>query len=138
VEIRKGKITIFNGGIEYYLDKKQNTEIEETSERIKKFSDLNSSRRDQKRIEAEFRQKKYIATKDIIQQIEKLEKEIELSELREKELESILADPSVYSNPQEAKERNLEYIQTKELLDRTIAEWEKFSENLHNIEKQFP
>ena len=138
VEIRKGEIAIFQGGIEYYLDKKQNTEIEETSERMKKSADINSSRRDQKRIEAELRQKKYIATKDLIQQIEKLEKEIELSEIRKRELETILANPAVYSNPQEAKDRNLEYVQTKELLDKTIAEWEKLSENLHNIEKLFP
>jgi ATP-binding cassette, subfamily F, member 3 len=138
VEIRKGEISIFNGGIEYYLDKKQNTVIEETSEGMRKSADLNSSRRDQKRIEAEMRQKKYIATKDLIQQIEKLEKEIEVSEKRQRELEITLADPAVYSNPQEAKERNLEYIQTKELLDQKIADWEKLTENLHNIEKLFP
>jgi ATP-binding cassette subfamily F protein 3 len=137
VEIRKGEIAIFNGGIEYYLDKKQNTEIVEASEKISKSGDLNSSRKDQKRIEAEMRKKKYIATKDLIQQIEKLEQEIELFEVRQKELEKMLADPSVYTNPQEARDRNLEYQKTKELLDRTILEWEKFSEELHKIEKQF-
>ena len=138
VEIRKGQITNFQGGIEYYLDKKQHTEMEEITERMKKSADLNSTRRDQKRIDAEMRQKRYIATKDLIQEIEKLEKEIELSELRQRELETILVDPAVYSNPQEAKNRNLEYVQTKELLDKTIAAWEKLSEELHNIEKQFP
>ncbi|MDR3668635.1 MAG: ABC-F family ATP-binding cassette domain-containing protein [Ignavibacteriaceae bacterium] len=137
VEIRKGQISIFNGGIEYYLDKKQNTAIEESLERGKKSFDLNSSRKDQKRIDAEIRQKRYMATKDLIQQIERLEKKIELSETRQRELESILADPSVYSNPQEARERNLEYIQTKEILEQIIAEWERLSEELHNIEKQF-
>jgi ATP-binding cassette subfamily F protein 3 len=105
---------------------------------MKRTVDLNASRKDQKRTEAELRQKKYMATKDLIKQIDKLEKEIELLEKREKELEKILANPSVYSNPQKAKERNLEYIQTKELFDRTIAEWEKSSENLHNIETLFP
>jgi ATP-binding cassette subfamily F protein 3 len=138
VELRRGKIGIFQGGIEYYLDKKEVTEIEEASERIKISADLNASRKDQKRIEAELRQKKYNATKDLIKHIEKLEIEIELIEIRQKELEKILADPSVYSNPQEVKERNLEYIQTKELFDHTIEEWEKFSEELHNIEKLFP
>ena len=137
VEIRKGEITIFNGGIEYYLDKKQNIEIVDASERIRKSGDLSSSRKDQKRIDAEMRKKKYIATKDLIQQIEKLEQEIELYEIRHKELEKILADPSVYANPQEARDRNLEYQKIKELLDWSIVEWEKFSEELHNIERQF-
>jgi ATP-binding cassette subfamily F protein 3 len=138
VEIRKGEIAIFNGGIEYYLDKKQNTASEEASEKTRKFFDPNATRKDQKRIDAEMRQKRYIATKDLIQQIEKLEKEIESSERRQKELEIILAKPSVYSNPKEAKERNLEYLQTKELLEKIIAEWEKLSEELHAVEKLFP
>jgi ATP-binding cassette subfamily F protein 3 len=137
VEIRKGQIAIFNGGIEYYLDKKQSTLIEETSKRGRKSTVINSVRKDQKRIDAEMRQKRYIATKDLIQQIKKLEKEIEISEKKQRDLEIALADPTVYSNPQEAKERNLEYIQTKELLDQIITEWEKLSEELHNIGKQF-
>jgi ATP-binding cassette, subfamily F, member 3 len=138
VEIRKGQITIFQGGIEYYLDKKQHTEIEEVSETMKRSEDLNTSRKDQKRTEAELRQKKYTATKDLIKQIDKLEKEIGIFEKRQRELEKILIDPRVYSNPNEAREKNLEYIQTKELLDKTIMDWEKLSEDLHNVEKQFP
>jgi ATP-binding cassette, subfamily F, member 3 len=137
VEIRKGLISIFNGGIEYYLEKKQSALIEETSEKGRKTAEASSSRRDQKRIDAEMRQKRYAATKDLIQQIEKLEKQIEKSEIRQKKLEVLLADPAVYSNPQEAKDRNLEYVEIKDLLERTIATWEKLSEDLHNIEKQF-
>jgi hypothetical protein len=49
----------------------------------------------------------------------------------------MLADPSVYTNPQEARDRNLEYQKTKELLTQSITDWEKFSEELHKIEKQF-
>jgi ATP-binding cassette, subfamily F, member 3 len=136
-EIRKGEISIFNGGIEYYLDKKQDTAIEEATEKVRKSVDPNATRKDQKRIDAEMRQKKYTATKDLIQQIEKLEREIESSEIRQKELENILADPTVYSNPQEAKDRNVEYIQVKEFLEQIIVKWEKLSEELHNIEKLF-
>jgi len=58
-------------------------------------------------------------------------------ELKQKELEKILADPSVYSNPQDVKERNHEYQEIKIMLDLAINEWEKESEELHNIEKQF-
>jgi ATP-binding cassette, subfamily F, member 3 len=137
VEIRKGKISIFNGGIEYYLDKKQDAAIEEATEKMSKSVDPNATRKDQKRIDAEMRQKKYTATKDLIQQIEKLEREIESSEIRQKELENILADPTVYSNPQDAKDRNVEYIQVKEFLEQIIVKWEKLSEELHNIEKLF-
>jgi ATP-binding cassette subfamily F protein 3 len=137
VEIRKGEIKIFPGGIEYYLDKKQVTEIEDVSDKLKKIQDLSVSRKDQKRSEAELRQKKYIATRDILKKVNSLEKKIETLELKQKELEQMLVDPSVYSNPQQVKDRNSEYQQTKEKLESTINEWEKYSEELHKIEKQF-
>ena len=137
VEIRKGEIKIFPGGIEYYLDKKQVSEIEEESNRTKKLSDTSGSKKDQKRIEAEMRQKKYLATRDLLKKVAGLEKKIEALELRQKELEKMLADPAVYSNPQEVKERNHEYQQVKGNLDTIISEWEKYSEELHEIEKQF-
>ncbi len=137
VEIRKGEVKIFPGGIEYYLDKKQVTAIEEESIRLKKISDSSGSKKDQKRNEAELRQKKYLATKDILKKVSSIEKKIEILELKQKELEKLLADPTVYSNPQEVKERNHEYQHTKEKLESSIAEWEKYSEELHNIEKQF-
>jgi len=83
------------------------------------------------------RQKKYLATKDLLKKVSGIEKKIETLELRQKELEKMLADPSVYSNPQEVKERNHEYQEIKNKLDLTINEWEKHSEELHRIEKQF-
>jgi ATP-binding cassette subfamily F protein 3 len=137
VEIRKGEIKMFPGGIEYYLEKKQVKEIEEESSRTKKISDISVSKKDQKRTEAELRQKRYQATKDILKKVNIIEKKIETLELKQKELETMLADPSVYSNPKELKERNHEYLQTKTKLDITINEWEKYSVELHNIEKQF-
>jgi ATP-binding cassette subfamily F protein 3 len=137
VEIRKGEIKIFPGGIEYYLEKKQLTEIEEESVRLKKISDLSGSKKDQKRIEAELRQKRYLATRDLIKKVNILEKKIETLEVKQKELEKMLSDPAVYSNPLEVKEKNHEYQQVKVKLDSTINEWEKYSEELHNVEKQF-
>jgi len=137
VEIRKGEIKIFPGGIDYYLEKKHLTEIEEESGRLKRVSDISNNKKDQKRIEAEMRQKKYLATKDLLKKVSGIEKKIETLELRQKELEKMLADPSVYSNPQEVKERNHEYQEIKNKLDLTINEWEKHSEELHRIEKQF-
>jgi ATP-binding cassette subfamily F protein 3 len=137
VEIRKGEIKIFPGGIEYYLEKKQLTEIEEVADRLKKMPDLSFTKKDQKRIEAELRQKKYLATRDLIKKVNNLENKIETLESKQGELEKILADPSVYSNPKEVKERNHEYQQIKEKLDLTINEWEKYSDELHEIEKQF-
>ncbi len=138
VEIRKGQVKIFPDGIEYYLNKREE-EIHADDIPLKNKNALDDprSRKDQKRIEAEKRQKKFNATKDIVMKIEQLEHEIELLEKKEKELESILADPDTYNNPQTAREKNLEFTSIKESLEKCFSNWDKSSEELAEIEKQF-
>ena len=69
VDIRAGKLKIFEGDIEYYLYK-QNDETEQLSQsrllsgKVGPQSEQ-SSRKEQKRIEAEKRQQRYKATKDL-------------------------------------------------------------------------
>ncbi|MBZ0201172.1 MAG: ATP-binding cassette domain-containing protein, partial [Ignavibacteriaceae bacterium] len=137
VEIRKGHIQTFLGGMNYYLSKRQ--EILEREEVIKQKENDNGSltKKDQKRIEAEKRQKRYQATKDIIKEVAGLEKKIEETELKEKELEKLLADSSTYGNPALAKAKTFEYTEVKESLAHLMEQWEQLSIKLTNIEKQF-
>ncbi len=138
VEIRKNSFKIFLGGIDDYLYKrKQIIESEKAGSIKKQVADDSVSRKDQKRIEAEQRQKKYLATKDIIKQINQLEEKIDTLEKKEKELEENLADEKVYSDPQALKETTSNFNQTKIELEAAIEKWQKLSEELTNIEKQF-
>ena len=136
VEIKKGKIRNFVGGIEYYLRKREmiteETLIGESEKDYEKFT-----RKDQKRIEAEQRQKKYNATKDLIKKIELLERQISDLERKEKNLERELTLPEIYSNPDTAKEKNLEFQNSKRELAKVLAEWEEASNELSRIEQQF-
>ncbi len=136
VEIRKGSIKNFEGGIEYYLRKRglldediQTKEVTEDNEQV--------TRKDQKRFEAEQRQKRYNATKDLIKKIETLEKKISELEEKEKRLEKELILPGTYSNPEAAREKNLEFQDSKKELEKVLAEWEKASIELNRIEQQF-
>ncbi len=136
VEIRKGKIKNFEGGIEYYLRKREM--LSEESESQKQVEENEQvTRKDQKRIEAELRQKKYDATRDLIKKIEMLEKKISELENKEKNLEKELTLSETYTNPETAKEKSLEFQNVKNDLDNFISEWEKASNELHLIEKQF-
>ncbi|NCS90154.1 MAG: ABC-F family ATP-binding cassette domain-containing protein, partial [Ignavibacteria bacterium] len=136
VEIRKGNVQTFLGGMDYYLSKRR--EILDREEAVKdQVGDTGLTKKDQKRIEAEKRQKRYQVTKDIISKIAGLEKKIEETESKVKEIESLLAEPSTYGNAAVAKEKNLEYVQVKELLNSLMEEWEQLSVKLTNIEKQF-
>ncbi|MHB9012145.1 MAG: ABC-F family ATP-binding cassette domain-containing protein [Ignavibacteriaceae bacterium] len=138
VEIRKGEVKLFEGGIEYYLSKKQqlqNADLELPGN--KNASTDIVSKKDQKRIDAEQRQKRYAATKHLIKKVTELENQIELLEKKEKKLEHDLTLPEIFSNPQKARETTFEFGETKKKLLEKIKDWEKISEELLEIEKQF-
>ncbi len=136
VEIRKGSIKYFEGGIEYYLSKRA-VLIEgiEQSESAKNNDLIN--RKDQKRIEAELRQKKYSATKDLIKKIKILEEKISVLEEKEKKLERELALPETYTNAETARVKTLEFQNIKTELEKILGEWEKTSTELTRIENEF-
>ena len=102
VEIRKGKIQPLAGGIDYYLHKREELNINDVEEKITKGSEPVTTKKEQKRIEAEKRQAKYSATKDLVSEIARLEKKIEELEEKERNLENTLAKPETYNNPKKA------------------------------------
>jgi len=138
VDIRKGQLKIYDDGIDYYLDKrKEQSESEKKIVVNKKADSESASRKEQKRLEAENRQKRYKATKSLISDIDKLEIEIAYLENKEKELEKILADEKIYADTEKTKEITFEYKSIKEKLNYKLAEWSRLSEELQNIEDQF-
>jgi ATP-binding cassette subfamily F protein 3 len=136
VEIRKGSIQYFEGGIEYFLSKRAVINDENEQRESAKNNDL-INRKDQKRIEAELRQKKYSATKGLIKKIKILEEKISELEEKEKKLEKELALPETYSNAETAREKTLEFQNIKTELEKILSEWEKTSTELTRIENEF-
>ncbi len=137
-DIRKGVIKIYEGGLDYYLSKREEGINSREFLSVKNNAAQNNiSRKEQKRIEAERRQKKFRATKDIIKKIEELEKQISVLESKENELENKLADEKIYSDPVMAKEVTSEYNKAKQDINYKMAEWSRLSEELQKIESQF-
>ena len=136
-EIRKGKIKTYEGGIDYYLYKRKQIIEKEKVSAPEDKSGVTSSKKEQKRIQAERRQAKYRATKELNERISTLEKEIEELEWKEKELEDALANPETYRDAKRANELNVEFNSVKEELSKHLQEWEKLTEELMNIEAQF-
>ncbi len=135
VEIKNGQIREYPGGIEYYLQKRE--EYLQQEQFSKKPEKDTSNRKDQKRYEAELRQKKYNATRDLTSKIKNLEKTITGLEKRDKELKDILADPAVFNDHERAKEKTVEYNNLQKKLEQALNEWEILSKKLHEIEQQF-
>ncbi|MGA8262888.1 MAG: ABC-F family ATP-binding cassette domain-containing protein [Ignavibacteriaceae bacterium] len=138
VDIRKGSLKMYDGGLDYYLSKRAEelTSRENVSAKNIHAQD-NVSRKEQKRIEAEQRQKRFRATKEIIQKIGELEKQISGLEVKETELENKLADEKIYSDPVTVRDVTSEYNKVKEELNYKMAEWSRLSEELQKIESQF-
>lgn len=135
IEMKKGKLKIYEGGIDYYLYKKRVNAGNEVQNEQKRES-INK-RKEQKRIEAEKRQAKYKATKELTDKISALEKEIEILEANEKELEDTLADPATYQDISKANELNNEFNFVKGKLSLLLQQWEKLTEELMKVEAQF-
>ncbi len=136
IEFKQGKIKYYYGGIEYYLSKKQETG-EQTETGAAQTKGKPNNRKEQKRLEAELRQQKFRAKKDLIKKIEECENEINLLEEQIKILENELSDEKIYSNPVQAKEKTQEYKSAKQKLNSTLDEWAELSEKLEEIEKKF-
>lgn len=137
VDIRKGVIKNYPGNINYYISKREELKNPESENDKRVFKTDSLSRKDQKRIEAEMRQKKYSATKELIKRIGELEKRIGELETLNKQLELNLIDPQIYSNPEAAKETTKKFNQTKVELEDVLLQWEKLNEELQIVESQF-
>lgn len=137
VEIKKGSVKTFLGGIENYLSKREILGQNSNESNASKQSVSDQNRKELKRIEAELRQKKYAATKQIIAEIKKLEKEIEELELKEKEIENLLAEPSTYEDAEVSRKLNINFNEIKDALREKYKKWEELSLSLDEIEKQF-
>lgn len=135
-EIRNHNVNIYYGGMEYYLAKRNEMYQKEVdSDEESSFEKIN--RKDQKRIDAELRQQKFILTKDLKKELDVCEREIKTLEEMKTNLENELADPAVFSNPSSARDKNIEYEKIKNLLEDEYNQWTELSNKLEGIEQNF-
>ncbi len=137
IDIENGKIKIFSGNIDDYLYMKknygtQNQNLLNNKENIDK-NNINSKER--KKIEAGLRQKKYILTKPLREKIHTLENEIETTEKAIQELETEMSNPDYYKNTEIVKNNAKSYDSLKNNLENLYPLWEKFHDELAEIEK---
>jgi len=138
VDIRKGKLKTYLGDIDYFLSKRDLSSLERdavVSEKKERVEGTN--RKEQKRIEAELRQQKHNATKNLVKEITSWEIKISSYENLMNDLESKLADTNIYSNGDIAKDITNRFNKTKSQLDLANKKWEELTEKLLEIESQY-
>jgi len=150
VHVAAGRLTHYPGGYQYYLDKtrakseraaltafgegalhsvpRRSQEVGGTVERA-----LTSSKKDQKRLEAEERQGRSRARKAQEQIVHQLEKEIQELESCQAELIAELEKPQTYERPGRALEVNRELVAVQQRLAQLNPEWEQQATRLASL-----
>lgn len=136
MDVRKGNLKIFEGGIEYYLSKRKELLDEENIISSNNQIEI-SSKKAQKRIEAERRQKRYKATKELKEKILALEAKIDELENENEAINKELFNPELYNDHLRVKELNKKSVEIKFELEIKTKDWEDLSRQLEEIEKQF-
>lgn len=135
IEVRNKSIKEYVGGIDYYLRKKEEFAISEVTENhTSKAKKLN--RKDEKRLEAEKRQREHLATKKLKISISEIETKIEELENKKHKLETDFTKEDVYSNPVHAKQNKLDYEGIKSELEKLYDEWTLVHENLERVNEE--
>ena len=113
-------ITEYLGNYDYYLEKKK--QVQEMSNNVEVVEKTKTQLKDEKRKEREQRE---IEKKNRIKR-QNIEKEIEETESEIEELDVLLCQEEVYSNPDKSREVNQKKSSLEDKLSTLYEEWELF------------
>ena len=142
VEFRHHGIKEFLGGIEGYLARRQVTSVDDAfidhsaprRERGGDGFDDGKSRKEQKRKDAELRNQRHAATKELKKKIAEIEKRIGRLEEERTVSEAALAEPATYSDPARTRELQLKLKEISRQLSESYGAWESHATELEQIE----
>jgi len=144
IEVRDGKIRMFEGNITEYLRKVEELEVLEKPEKVKgdksskkdnqSSSDSSENRKEKKRQEAQKRQERSRKAGPWLNQLTKAEAKVEELEKNKEELEEKMADPALYSDEKAWAQTNEAYEDCKRHLDRYYGKWEEAQEKIDEID----
>lgn len=113
-------ITEYLGNYNYYLEKKK--QMQEMSAIVEKGEKTKTQLKDEKRKEREQRE---LEKKNRVKR-QNIEKNIEETENKIEELDQLLCQEEIYSNPEKSKEVSLEKLSLEEKLSSLYEEWELY------------
>ncbi|HVK40439.1 MAG TPA: ABC-F family ATP-binding cassette domain-containing protein [Candidatus Kapabacteria bacterium] len=144
IEFRARRLKVHLGGIEEYLAQRQITSVDQAFARSTVEGDSRSAvgaddagnRREQKRLEAELRNRRYAATKELRKKIARTEEEIAKLEESKTAAEEDLARPEIYSNPEKSRTTQTRLRELERTLAERYATWEELAAEIDTIEKE--
>jgi len=145
LEIRNGKATLYEGNLDDYLASRKQSEngvdekepaLDAKNGAVSKSENLDQvhDRKALRQLRAKKREDLGKKLKPWREKVMASEELIEGLEKRKEELETIMADPGLYSDSQKWAEISQEYDTVKRRLDRLYTQWEEAQEQIEIIE----
>ncbi len=144
IEVRNGKIRVFEGDYDAYLEFAAANPFED--EILKNRTAVSSprpapvsaslSQKQRKTLEGQIRNQHYKETGALKQEISDTEEEITGLEKRKQELETLLADPDLYRSGQKVADASLEYKNCKERLIILGEKWLKLCQQNDTLKQK--
>jgi ATP-binding cassette subfamily F protein 3 len=143
IEIREGKIRIFPGTYDDYLEKQEPhiDIVPETLRAVREHTSSGASRkieqRQRKIIEANLRNDFYQEITPVKDRIAEIEQKVVVLTARIAEIEALFADPNHYKDGYKVAETNREYVTSKEQIRSLTAEWDKLTAEAEKLTREF-
>ena len=146
LEVRDGRVTLYEGNVAEYLAKQEALREEEARRAEGRreqapasaapAGDSPDNRRERKRLEAQLRQERSRRAGPWLKQLAEAEEKIDETERRKEELEAIMADPELYKDEKAWNETSREYEDCRRRLERWYAKWETAQEKIDAIDAE--
>lgn len=134
-EVGEGRVRLFSGSFDYYLEKRQQRIRREFEPGEKKQYGGKAPRdleRDRKRREAEQRKRKYREQNKLRQRIARIEHSLLPLEERREELEDLLQDPEIISRTSRLVELQKEHAYICQEIKEFQDSWDRLAEELED------
>lgn len=136
LEVQPGSVRTYLGNVSLYLAKKENRDVPIKKKEIAESAESGRSlsKKEERRMKAQLRQKQSKHLKPLQKELSVVEKKIKQMESHLSTLENEMAQPGFYENGEDVKKKSMEYDWLKQDLSTTFEKWEELAESIEKIE----
>lgn len=144
IDVRDHTVTVYDGNYDYYLEKRAALEADQLLQDVPLTDTVSSSfpqetsrkvkTKEQRRLEAQERNRRNKALKDVREALKRVEQELEPAQARYQELMVLMADEALYQDSAAFDAAMTEYTQLSKRIPELEASWLELTDTLESAE----